>query len=292
MNKLKHLGFSGAGFAIPGIAGAGYELLKSGYNPDIISGVSSGAILTFIICASKNRLETIKNNAIGFKSTQVFKHPPFNKNGKITIRSIWNAITKNYLSKQDRLDDFLRSVVSKQDWEDYINDENSITGVIMSVDLLSGSRIFHKLKEMTYEDAILAVVSSTSIPVFANSVEYKDYLLVDGGVRNHILTDWILDNYDIEQTINVFARPQDFKKITTKEKLSNTYKILERTVEIMQFEISKNDEQLAELKCIKRGIKYNNIYIKNILKNVYDVDIKKQEELFNTGIEEAKKISF
>ena len=119
MKKLKHLGFSGAGFAIPGIAGAGYEVLKNGFKPDIISGVSSGAILTFLICASKNQLKDIKSNSIGFKSKQVFKHPPFSSKGKIKIRSIWNAITKNYLSKQDKLDDLLRSIISEQDLKDY-----------------------------------------------------------------------------------------------------------------------------------------------------------------------------
>ena len=75
--KLTHMGFSGAGFAISGIAGAGYKLLKNGFKPDVISGISSGSILTFLICSSKNPLKDIEENAIGFKSSQVFSHPPF-----------------------------------------------------------------------------------------------------------------------------------------------------------------------------------------------------------------------
>ena len=290
MKKLKHLGFSGAGFAIPGIAGAGYEVLKNGFKPDIISGVSSGAILTFLICASKNQLKDIKSNSIGFKSKQVFKHPPFSSKGKIKIRSIWNAITKNYLSKQDKLDDLLRSIISEQDWKDYLTNDNAPEGVIMAVDILSGSRIFTKLKELSYEDAITNVVASASIPVFVNPVEYKDYLLMDGGVRNHILTEWILDNYDVSETISIFARPEDFKKPTTKKDVKGTFKILERTIEVMQFEISKSDEQLAKLKCSEKNVEYKSIYVENILNNVYEESKEKQIELFFNGVTEAKKI--
>lgn len=290
MKKLKHLGFSGAGFAIPGIAGAGYEILKSGFNPDIISGVSSGSILTFIICASKYPLNDIKYNSIGFKSKQIFKNPPFTKSGKITLRSIWNAITKNYLTKQDKLDDLLRSIISEKDWLDYLKNENAPQGVIMSVDLLTGSRIFSKLKELSYEEAIKNVIASASIPVFVNPVEYKDYLLVDGGVRNHILTEWILDEYNIKETISIFSRPEDFKKFIKKDKVKNTFKVLERTIQIMQFEISKSDQQLAELKCLEKNIKYKSIYIENILNNIYEESKEKQIELFFNGINEAKKI--
>ena len=292
MKKLKHLGFSGAGFAIPGIAGAGYQVLKDGFKPDIVSGVSSGSILTFLVCASKNPLRDIKDNSIGFKANQVFKHPPFSKKGKIRLRSIWNAVTKNYLSKQDKLDDLLRSIITEKDWKNYLNNDEAPEGVIMSVDLLSGSRIFSKLKELSYEEAITNVVASASIPVFVNPVEDKDYLLADGGVRNHILTEWILDEYNLSETISIFARPEDFKKPVTKKELKGTFKVLERTIEIMQFEISKSDEQLAKLKCSEKNVDYKSIYIKNILNNVYEESKDKQIELFFNGVEKAKKIIF
>lgn len=288
--KLKHIGFSGAGFAVSGIAGAGYHLLKKGFKPDVVSGVSSGAILTFLICASKKPVDDLKFHSIGFKSSHVFTHPPFNKKGKITIRSIWNAITKNYLSKQDKLDDLLRSIISEKDWVDYVNNDTTPEGVIMSVDLLSGSRIILKLKELSYEEVIKNVVASASIPVFVNPVEYKDYILVDGGVRNHILTEWILDNYNIGESISIFSRPEDFKKPINKEKIKSTYGVLERTIEIMQFEISKSDQQLAELKAQQKNVNYKTIYIENILDNVYEEDKYKQIELFFKGVDEAKKI--
>lgn len=287
---MKHIGFSGAGFAISGIAGAGYELLNSGYNPDIVSGISSGALLTFVICASKNPLFDIKNNAVGFKSSQVFSNPPMTKKGKITLRSIWNAITKNYLAEEDKLDDFLRTIISKEDWSDYLKNDDAPIGIIMSVDAISGARVISNLKELSYEEAILHVVASTSIPVFVNPVEFGDMLLVDGGVRNHIMSEWVFDNYDVKDSYSIFSRPENFDKPSSKKDLKTTYGVLERTVEIMQFEISKTDQELAELKAYVKGIQYRCIYIKNILDNTYEENAEKQIQLFQNGIDNAKKV--
>ena len=156
--------------------------------------------------------------------------------------------------------------------------------------MLTGARIFSNLKELSYEEALLHVVASASIPVFVNPVEIDDMILVDGGVRNHILTEWVFDNYNIKDSYSIFARPKDFKKYVTKEDLKTTYNILERTLQIMQFEISKTDQELAELKAYTKGIQYRCIYIENILDNVYEEDLQKQNILFQNGIEEAKKI--
>ena len=121
------------------------------------------------------------------------------------------------------------------------------------------------------------------VSVFVNPVEDKDYLLADGGVRNHILTEWILDEYNLSETISIFARPEDFKKPVTKKELKGTFKVLERTIEIMQFEISKSDEQLAKLKCSEKNVDYKSIYIKNILNNVYEESKDKQIETLRSS---------
>ena len=286
--NLIHIGISGGGFAISGLAGGVFELLESGIKPDVVSGVSSGSILTFILCASKNPLSVIENNAIGFKTTDVFSKPPFGKRGKLTLSAIWNGIFNNYLSKQDRLIPLLKTMVSETEWGDYINDPKSPDGIIMSVDFIKGSREFVNIKDYSYEDALSLVLASSSIPVFVKSVDFKDKVLYDGGVRNHILTEWILDKYDVSESYSVFSRPEDFKKFTTKDKLKTLPQVLMRTIEIMENEISKSDEQLANLKASETGIVHKNFYIKNILDNVYDDNKDKQIELFEYGKKQIK----
>jgi predicted acylesterase/phospholipase RssA len=286
--EMVHIGISAAGFAIPGIGGGVYELLRQGVVPDIISGVSSGAILAFILCASSDPMKTIETRSIGFNSKDVFSKPPFNKKGNITFSSGKNALLHNYLSEQDNLFDLLRSVVSADEWDLYLSDPNSPDVIIMAVDFLTGSRVFEKLKDYCYEDAIKLVVASSSIPVFVNPIDFDGKVLYDGGVRNHILTEWVFDNYPITKSYSIFSRSKDFKKHISRSELSTIIKVLFRTVEIMENEISKSDEQLADLKAESIGITHKNFYIKNILDNVYDDDLEKQRELFEFGKKQVR----
>ncbi len=283
-----HLGVSGGGFAIPGLAGATLELLESGIKPDIISGVSSGAIISFVVAGSSNPIKAIKENIIGFKTTDVFSRPPFTKKGGISISAIFSAIFNNYLSKQDRLKDLLKSIVSIEEWEQYRTREGSMDCFSMSVDFVTGSRNFVNLKNYNYEDALELVLASSSIPVFVKPVYMDGKVLVDGGVRNHILTEWIMDNYKLEKSYSIFSRAKDFKKIVKKEKLKSIVQMLFRTIDIFENEISKSDEQLADLKADKLGIEHYNFYIKNILDNVYEDDLDKQKELFEYGKQQVK----
>lgn len=284
VNSKIHIGISGGGFAISGLAGSLDELIRSGKTPDVISGVSSGSILTFITCGSRDVINVIRSNSIGFSVDDVFSRPPFNKKGKITLRSISNAIFKCYLSEQDKLPNLLRSFVSKVEWDEYRSNPDSPDGIIMSVDLISGSRMFFNLKNYSYDDAIILVCASSSIPVFIKPVYYKGMILVDGGIRNHILTEWIFDNYaNIDESYSIFSRSEDFKERSNKDELKSTAKILLRTIEIMENEISKSDEHLANLKSIERGINHKNFFIENILDNVYDDTLEKQIYLYENG---------
>lgn len=278
-----HLGMSGGGFAIPGLAGAAVELLSQDIKPEIISGISSGSIMTFILCGSKDPIGIIKGNAIGFEAKDVFSKPPFNKKGKLTFSAICNAIFNNYLSEQDRLPELLKTLVSETEWYHYRTNPNSPDGIVMAVDMCSGKRIFANLKDYSYEDAITLVQASSSIPVFVKPVYYKDMVLADGGLRNHIITDWIFDNYEIEKSYSVFTRSEDFKEKVKPEDLNTTPKILMRTIDILINEISKSDAEAADLKAELKGIEHDNVFIENILMNVYDASAEKQKQLFELG---------
>jgi len=290
--SLRHLGISGGGFSIPGLAGAFEQIVNSGYKPDIVSGVSSGSILAFVYCGATDPLKLFREETVGFNADVAFKHPPMAKNGLPTIRSIWNLITKNYLASQDNLEITLRKYVSEEEWNVYRNDEAAPECLIMAVDFLTGARRKYNLKEAEYEDAIQMVRASSSIPVFADPVEFDGDYLYDGGVRNHIATEWILENYNISETVSVFNRPADFTKYVDQSELTGTLSILMRTLLIMEYEISKSDERLADLIAKEKGIKSTNIYLPTLLKDTYDADIQKQILLYEAGIENAKAAGF
>jgi len=289
---LKHIGISGGGFSIPGLAGAFEQVVKSGFKPDIVSGVSSGSILAFVYCGATDPLKLFREETIGFDSSVAFKNPPLNKKGLPTLRSIWNLITKNFLASQDNLEITLRKYVSVEEWEIYRNNSDAPDCLVMAVDFLTGARRTYNLKEEIYEDAIQIVRASSSIPVFADPVEFDGDFLYDGGVRNHIMTEWILERYNIEETVSIFNRPTDFKKYVESSDLSGTFAVLMRTLLIMEYEISKSDERLADLIADKQGIKSTNIYLPSLLNDTYDADIQKQILLYEAGIKNATEAGF
>ena len=289
----KALGISGGGFAIPGLAGAAEQVLSSGYKPDIISGISSGSILTFILVGSKNPIGVIKANAIGFNSDVAFEHPPMNEKGKITLRAIWTGLRNNYLASQDNLEETLKSFVSENEWFDYIYNPDSPDAIVIAVDYYTGARRKYNLRYETYDNAIKIVRASSTIPVFADPVYFRDDMLYDGGVRNHIPTEWVLENYeDIEETVSIFSRPADFAKIKAEDDLDGLVSVLLRTLQIMEYEISKSNERMADLICETRGIKSSNIYLPSLLKDAYDINHQAQMELYNAGKANAKSAGF
>lgn len=63
-NNMKHLGISGGSTKIAGLTGAAFQLLEANnYQPDIISGISAGSILTLPILFKKwDMLKTTVTN--------------------------------------------------------------------------------------------------------------------------------------------------------------------------------------------------------------------------------------
>jgi predicted acylesterase/phospholipase RssA len=288
---MKHLGLSGAGFAIPGIAGAAYQILKDGYKPDIISGVSSGAILSFIFTFADKPLELIEKEITNFSSSDVFDTPPLTKKGKLSFKGIFNLIFKGYFSSKNNLEKTLIRLVPEDTFYCKQNNFNTPISLVLCVDLLSGSRVIKKLNDLTYLEAISAVVASASIPIFTKPVKTDKNVLVDGGLRHHILTTHVFRNFPIEENWNIFSRPQDFKKPIEEKQLKNSLQVLTRTIEIMQFEISKSDELLSDLLASTKGINHNNIFVDRILNNVYQEDKKLAQELFENGKEKVLNFS-
>lgn len=280
---MNHLGISGAGFAIPGIAGASVNLLQQGFKPDIISGVSSGAILAFLYTFAENPIDIIENDIVNFSTKDVFKNEPINNKGKLTFRSIWNLLTKGYLSDNEQLKKTLMKYVSEKTFNSKKNNFETPKCLVLCVDISSGKRIVKNLNDLSYSDAVSTVVASTSIPIITKPLKTDNMILFDGGIRNHILTEYIFDIYDIKNSYSVFSRPSDCFNPKHPDKLKSSISILMRTIEIMQYEISKSDEQLADLKAKEKGINNCNIFLPRVLDNIFENDKSKLKELYDYG---------
>jgi predicted acylesterase/phospholipase RssA len=298
MDKEKRmLNLSGASTKISGLAGAAdYIYNVIGYRPTDITGISAGSLLSVPIAMRK--WETIKELTQTFKLDDIFTIKPIDENNKLTFRAKIRAITgKSSFGTQGNLYKTLAKVITPKDFKRYQEGDypNCWVGC---VDAKSGARLIANLKDKkyTYQDFLKLVVASTSIPLAVEPVPFNDMILYDGGIRNHILSAWALEEFSdsITETISIFSRPQEFHSILDRNwKDNNMLNVFERISDISIIEVSKKDEKeeqllLELLNHDEENVKHAQIFIPSIIKELYDTDPKKLRELYKAGYESAK----
>lgn len=305
---MKHLGISGGGTKIAGLFGVAESIIYDrGYVPDIISGISAGAILALPLALGKR--EDIRQQVLNISLDDFFEVSPIKKNGKIkTLNAVWQLIRgKHYLGDQKNLEKTLAKTVSRAEFEAYKTDKTKAICVVGSVDFYTGARLYVNLKTVSYENFLKFVNASASIPIFTpgiamdspvydfegETVAFPKLLLFDGGVRDHSPTNKIISSdkpgFQVTETTSIFSRPDDIREIISPKNFAptNLLSILERYVEISNAEISKNDEAQEKDTIQRKGIVDHGIfYLPRIMQGVYDVDKTRLRELY----EAAKKL--
>ena len=168
---MRHLGISGGGTKIAGLFGVAESIIYDrGYIPDIISGISAGAILALPLALGKR--EEIKKQVLNISMDDFFEVSPIKNNGKIKIG---NAIKKiicgrHYLGDQKNLEITLAKTVSRAEFEAYKLDKNKAICIVGSVDFYTGKRFYINLKTVSYEHFLKFVNASASIPIFTPGI--------------------------------------------------------------------------------------------------------------------------
>jgi predicted patatin/cPLA2 family phospholipase len=294
---MKHLGISGGGTKIAGLFGAAEVLLKEkNFKPDIISGISAGAILSVPLAMRK--FDIVKEIVLNLSLNTFFSESPVTSDGSIRLQALWKAISgKPYLGRQGNLEKTIRKVISRQEFEAYRLDDTMPICLIGAVDFITGKRYFFNLKEVSYEDFPRMVNASSSIPVFTNGIQLtvngKKTYLYDGGVRDHIASHYVLaesiwkDRFT--ESISIFSRPADCKALPGKFDDRNLVTVLSRYVDIANVEISKNDELLLNDYCNLNNVKNTILYLPQVMTSTFDINHKRLRELYDKGAEEARK---
>jgi predicted acylesterase/phospholipase RssA len=296
---MKHLGISGGGTKIAGLFGVAETLMiEKNFKPDVISGISAGAILSLPLALGK--FNEVRKLVLNFKLDDFFSKPPVQANGKFTLGALWRVVTgAPYLGKQGNLEKKLKAIISEEEFLAYQQDDSKPTCIVGTVDFITGSRKFFNLKKVSYEEFPKVVNASSSLPIFTNgiklTVDNNQTYLYDGGVRDHIATLWILEDEDSEfkgkitETVNVYSRPEDFKVLSEDFDDKNVISILSRYVDITNVEISKTDEVLINAYCDANNIRRTNLYLDRVMNSVYDTDPERLKRIYNVGIKEGRK---
>lgn len=293
---MKHLGISGGGTKIGGLFGVVETLYAKGFIPDIISGISAGAILSVPVALGK--FEQIRELVLHLTLDDFFSKKPVKEKGSLTPGALWNAASgKPYLGRQENLEKKIRSVISESEFNEYKRNKKYPVCVIGTVDFITGGRKFINLKRTDYALFPKLVNASASLPVFTNGIQTNidgiNTYLYDGGVREHIATAWVLDESEfkdkITESVSVFSRPQDYKVLPSGFEDKNIMKILERYVEITNVEISKNDEYKLDEICKAKNIRSTKLFLPRIMKSTYDTNRERLLLMYMAGKAEGEK---
>lgn len=277
--------FSGGGTKFVGLATMGSEIIKDGYEPNVIGGVSAGALLS--VPLALGMVDEVLEIGLKMQASDMFSVPPTNNKGSITWRGIWRAITgKPSLGVQDTRKFVMKTITEKR-FNEYIRGKYPIC-YAMAVNFIYGNRRLWNLKECTYEQYIDAVSASSHIPVTTQPVIIDGEPYFDGGVRDHIPSNVILEKMALEKNvpthvISVYSRPKD-NVIFNHQPTKNVMSVLKRTIEIMNVEISKSDELQEAAFCEKNGVELRQYFLPHVLDSFYDNSIENKIKL----IQEAR----
>jgi predicted patatin/cPLA2 family phospholipase len=279
---------SGASTKIPFLIGCLHQLIRKGIKPTTYIGVSSGAITSFVFACGKE-LEAVKLSK-GFTYKHFTNINPNSFLGNL-IMSFNLLIGKTHLLNHDNLYDTLKNIVSEKDFKDW-----KISGGpdchVGAVSYETGEKRYFNLKNYEYDTAIKLVVASSSIPIMSEGVKLFSSTWYDGGLRDHIGTEWYLkrQGISVKEVHSIYSRPKYFENLSKMPK-KFVFKILNRSIQIMNWEISKTDEKLSDNLVKKHKIKHYKYFApKTLTDSLYEVNKSQNTMLFDYGVDEANQV--
>lgn len=296
--------FSGASTKIGMLVGAGVMLLRTfGIRVVVIVGTSSGAMCALILAIGL--YQTAKNKARTFTIKDIFRENPNSLRGM--LKAVNRVLHGHYnLYDQTKLVETLKGLISEESFYAWANSINSPDVMIGIYNAETRARHYVSLKSKSYEEALDIVLASTSIPIASAPVNINGQMYYDGGVRDHIGSEWYVSNYHgkIDECISVYSRPEvftgddreiskpfTFEPPTKFPKLKNIKRILGLGLElydVMLNEISKSDEVKTDLLCDKYRIKHTKIFAPyKLADGVYETSPEMNDRLLSIGEEQA-----
>jgi predicted acylesterase/phospholipase RssA len=283
---MKVLSISGGSTKISGLAAASITCMRNGYCPNIIGGISAGAILALPLAMRK--FDIIEREVLNFNLNSIFEHKPIGKWGGFSFRSILSILKgERGLTNMNPLKLKLQELIPYEEWKIW-QIETKIKVYVGTVDFVTGKRHMHLLNKLSYWEVIDLIVASASVPLYVGPTSFRGMQLLDGGVRMHNPGNWFLSKMNnISEMISIYSRPQ---KIILDDnwKPKNAIQILDRYVTIANIEISKKDELLETLLAQKNGTKLTQIFLPSVMKGLWDTDKQRIKQLWLEGLKAFK----
>jgi predicted acylesterase/phospholipase RssA len=278
---MKVYNLSGGATKIGALFAKSERIIKEfGYKTDIITGVSSGALLSLPIALGK--WEELKNLVLNITPEDIFDNKPVNKKGQITLKGIWRLLLgKPSLGTQNNLYKKLTQLITEEDF--FIYKKGNYPKIYVGVvNFNTGGFELIDISKCDYNQYLEYTIASASIPFAVEGVEINGDVYFDGGVLHHTCTNELIRKYKdkITHCITVFSRP---KTIDTSYELFSQIdvtQVLKQYEHITTSFTSTNDQKVEKELCKQYKIKNLQVFSPKVLKSLYDTDPNRLKELY------------
>lgn len=251
---------------------------------DIIGGVSAGAIAAIPI--AMNMLDEVREIGLHLKLGTFFSSKPVNDKGGFTFSAAWRLLNgKDSAGEMGNLRKMMKKIITPLVFQRYQQGSYPVC-YALAVSLHTGSRKMWNLKECDYGTAIEAIMASSSIPFFTPPVWIEGEPFADGGIRDHSPGTCLIEKIPgIKDLTSVYTRPENYEILSRYKFKPKAIPLLANTIDVMNTEISKNDEFGEKVIAIQKGIGLRQFFAPAVMHSVYDVNNDRLKELYDKCLE-------
>ena len=279
---MKLLAFSGGSTKISSFAARGKKILESGYTPDIVAGLSSGALIIVPLLLGKH--DMLKERTTNLKLSDIFDKNPVNEKGKITLQGYARGLTKGSFGSMKNLELTIKEFVTKDEFYNIVAKKGFPLCYAGITNVTNNEFELKLLNNLSYEMFVRTLIASATIPLYCPPIKIGKSYYYDGGLIHHNPTIEVLRKYPttIKEVISVYSRPQDVKEYDPGFNGKSLGRNLSKTLDILQLSISKQDELSEKEFCEARNIKLKQYFSPKIMKGLYDVDPERLSKLYDS----------
>jgi len=237
-----------------------YLIEEKGYDWDSYYGTSTGSLLITLIALQET--QKLKDKYTSVTNKDIFSVNPFTKKGKINyFNLIWRTIRKkNSLGEAAGLEKIIREMFTEKEFNMLVNMNRPLYPC--ATDFYSKSPKYVCNLEVDYDTYVKFTLASASVPVAMDYVDVSGFLLLDGGVTQHIPIQKAIDDGADEIDIIVF-RPENIDYDGWQPK--GWFDTLLRTTAIQETQVSLNNVTIANLNAKDKDVKLRFRYTPYVL---------------------------
>ena len=280
---MNHLDGTAGGTKVHGIKAVWDKaVFNQGFEPQIISGVSSSAVFSVPYALSIHDLEfrrRVNSFFDNFTLNTLFKIKPISKRNNLRLRAILRAIIGKSSLGRLRLDEVLRSFISLKDFVKYQSNDKYANCIVMSVDFKTGNKIVTSMKELSYEEFVLHCLASASVPIYSKPIAINDMTLFDGGVKSLSCAADVIRKYKPSYSLSVFSHPQKNSVQNNQWLPSGVSTVFKRMIEIIISDISTISQEEQKRAAMENDTTLYQVFLPNVLKSEFDTNRRRLDRL-------------